>query len=55
MGMYFISESGSLGMAMILASKMTILGLKMNTSGTFCLRDRNDSLAPTPIHQFGVP
>jgi hypothetical protein len=32
-------------MAMILASKMTILGLETNTSGTFSLRDRKNSLA----------
>ena len=34
-GVYFISESEGPGMAMILASKMRILGLKTNTSGTF--------------------
>jgi hypothetical protein len=35
MRMYFISESGSLGTAILPASKMTILGLTTNTSGTF--------------------
>jgi hypothetical protein len=47
---HFISESEGLGMAMILASKMTILGFKTNTSGTFFRRDRQDSLARP---QFG--
>jgi len=35
MGMHFIFESGVLGMVMILASKITILGLETNTSGMF--------------------
>jgi hypothetical protein len=43
--MYFIFESEGLGMAMILASKMTILGLKTDASGTFFQPDQKDRLA----------
>jgi len=54
-GMHFIFESGVLGMLMILASKMTILGLKTNTSGTFFRPDRKDSLARPKSNQIHNP
>jgi hypothetical protein len=43
--MYFIFENEGLGMAMILALKMTILGQKTNSFGPFFQPDRKDSLA----------
>jgi hypothetical protein len=47
--MYFIFENEGLGMAMILALKMTILGQKMNSFGPFFQPDREDSLARPPF------